>query len=341
MTELPPTSGTNEVMPEVVRIPRTGGRTSHGYCKLIEKINSEIRTAFAFTGRFMMPGSLVPQSDIRPPGWPDPPLLLEYVPPEGRARGWRAHDQAAEHILWTWRGQTNEWAEIGRASAVGSDNTWVCVLKPLAIASLAPAREHRTLQDALDRIATVIDTEIVAVEDGQRLSLLSEVHDLFARRASFWPGSERSEIGQSVGKNIDIPTKPSVVEFSLLSLPYMRGRNTQWSGSNTPSGVGESRADTPSGVGESRVDLTVTQKKVVAINEKRLASGVALRVDYEPVVDLVLNERDRKGNLKQLLIASRMAALKMTPEQKKARAQKAAAARWDKVRSQSRKDATG
>lgn len=208
-----------------VRIPQSGGRNSKGFCKLIERVDPRRADAFGFSGRFLKPGSLVDEIDIKPPGWPDPPLLLEFVPAEGARAGWLRHQAADTWILWTWRSKVGDWDELGRATGNGGD--WVQVLRPLALAHLAPPplTWRRTLSEARARIEAAVDAELDAVEPGVRAALLSVVHDVIAARASFLDPPAPSS-GGSVGPEESRPTdKSTVIQFSLLSLPYMHAGN--------------------------------------------------------------------------------------------------------------------
>lgn len=317
-------------MPVEVRIPQSGGRNSQGYTKLIERVDASRHDAFAFSGRFLKPGSLVDESAIRPPGWPDPPLLLEYVPPEGKAHGWRAHEQAAEHILWAWVSKTSAWRELGRATAAGGDNSWVQVLKPLALAHIAPPPLvwRRTLAEARERIVAAVDAELEAVEGGlgHRSALLSIVHDVIASRAALFadPVSGGSFFqGQSVGKNTDRQNTTSITDFSLLSLPYIPARNTQPTGGKPPSGVWVSDLDSPSGLGE------LLAKRQVE-SQKELAKGSEFQVESPPVASTKITAAEREVMRKLGSIGGKKGSASLTPEQRRERALRANAARLAK-----------
>lgn len=308
-----------------IRIPRSGGRDSKGFTKLLSRVNARRADAFGFEGRFLRPGDLIEESDLMPPGWPNPPLVLEYVPAEGARHGWARHEKEDTWLLWTWTPKT-EWREIGRAAAAGAE--WVQVLRPLALAHLAPPplQWRRTIAEARERIIAAIDAELEAVEAGHRPALLSVVHDVIASRAAFLPSfaADQASPGGSVGSEESRPTdKSTVVDFSLLSLPYMQAGKPQSTVANSPSALGESGPDSPSTLGELAANWEAHRKNP-------LAKCSEPEVDYPTVASTKLTAAERAVWLKITSRGGKNSAAKLTPEQRSERARKAAAARYAK-----------
>jgi len=296
-----------------IRLPRSGGRQSRGFCKLIEKVLANRGDAFAWEGRFFRPGDLVDEQQMRLPGWPDRPLLLEYVPAVGAPSGWRRHRYPDTWILWTWSG--GSWRELGRADALGGDGA--STLKSLALAHLAPPplAWRRTLTEARERIVAAVDAELEAVEEGRKAALLSVVHDVIASRAVF--------LSESVGKEHRHTDKSTVVGFSLLSLPYMPAENRQSAGGQATSPVGPSEWNSTSPLAEFDAKATGSEKKTLAQRQE-------FEVESEAVNDLRLTKADRAAFRKAGSIGGKKVAAKMTPEQRIERAKRAGRARWAK-----------
>lgn len=305
---------------------------SNGYCKLIESVDPRGLDAFSWHGRFLRPGDLIDERDLNPPGYPAQPLLLEFAPAEGAASGWRRHQAGDEWILWAWRARTGQWEKLGSTTATGSE--WANVLRPIALAHLEPppAVWRRTLTEARQRITAAIDAEIDAVEPLYRPALLSIVHDLCARRACSLPDPAENSEGRSVGKNVPTDLHSTIVDFSLLSLPYMQARLPQWSGAVSPSGVGDSFSDSPSGLGE----LDAKGSAISDANpENSLANRNALSIESDSVPKTTTKPpsmAERKSAAALLGgIGGRKASQNLTAEQRTQRARIAAAARWAKT----------
>jgi len=165
-----------------VKIPRSGARNgTPTFAKLLRHVTAKPECGFDFTGTFFAPGRAVDASALRPPGYPDVPLLLEAAGVfggKGHVRG------EALYILWRLDGAN--WVELARAKSQAWE--WSLDLGPIAKRALEestrtlcvevlPSLAHieKRLQAALDRVLTPL-----ARRDQRRV--LAVIHDTLATR---------------------------------------------------------------------------------------------------------------------------------------------------------------
>ncbi len=169
-----------------IRIPRSGTRNgTPAFAKLLRSVAAKPECGFDFDGTFLKPGAAVDALALRPPGYPEEPLLLECSGIYGGSsgRGPRVLGQA-HYILWRLDGSA--WVEIARAKSQAWE--WSLDLGPVAQRALAestrslcvevlPSLAHieKRIQASLDRVLAPL-----ARRDQRRV--LAVIHDALATR---------------------------------------------------------------------------------------------------------------------------------------------------------------
>jgi hypothetical protein len=173
----------------LVRIPLTATkRSQHTYAKLLSRVDPRSCSAFAWQGRFLRPGSTVPEAELWPDGtFPRVPLVVEFCGALKPAKGWNRHQSDETAVLWAYEKAQGEFLEIGRVAA--PTGLWMRSLEPLvrdAMARELGELNQPDLEVIRTRITRVLAAELDLVAAADRSRLLTLVHDELAWRIVEW-----------------------------------------------------------------------------------------------------------------------------------------------------------
>jgi hypothetical protein len=189
---------------KLVRLPISSTRrTQQTYAKLLKRFDPRSRTPFEWAGRFLRPGSQVPESELWPDGtFPRNPIIVEFAGAISPARGWQRHQSEETAVLWRYDRELGEFHELGRV--VAAAGMWARLLEPLVReamqreAGISPVPDFDLIRERITRLlAAELD---LLPEDRDRSRLLTIIHDELAFRMAEWDspvlgeGQERSRI---------------------------------------------------------------------------------------------------------------------------------------------------
>lgn len=164
-----------------IQLPKTSTRLQKdwAHCKVIERIHTDM-AGMPFHGKLYAPGAVLEPEELG-----EDALVMECVGPLGSSydgKGRRRRE--VERILWRYDFRQEEWIEICRTSAVGSE--WA---EPMKVAAMEARTRKPELFDLAIRGRDVA-AEIMRVVDGNleretgpvRVSALSSVYDQIGGR---------------------------------------------------------------------------------------------------------------------------------------------------------------
>jgi hypothetical protein len=158
------------------------------YAKLLKRVDPRSRSPFEWQGKFLRPGSTIPESALWPDGsYPRVPLIVEFAGAEHPARGWRRHECDETVILWRYERAQSQFAEVGRVLAPGA--MWMRLLEPLVLDAMrsefsgVPPPDFERIRE---RISRTIAAELDLIRDEDRARVLTAVHDELAGMIAEW-----------------------------------------------------------------------------------------------------------------------------------------------------------
>ena len=173
---------------QTVRLPLSRTKRSQlTYAKLLQFIDPRSRAPLiAWKSKTLQPGSTIPESDLWPSGaYPRKPLLIEFAGAENPAHGHNRHKSDNTVILWRYEG--GAFVELGRVHAPAA--MWAPLLEPLVREAMALEAGRPAPPDVdliRGRIARVLAAELDLVSDGDRVRILTLLHDELLGRIAEW-----------------------------------------------------------------------------------------------------------------------------------------------------------
>lgn len=172
-----------------VRLPLSRTRRSQAtYAKLLKRADYRSRSPFRWDGKFLSPGTWIPEASLWPDGeYPRVPLLVEFAGADNPARGWKRHESDETVVLWRYDRERKEFIEVGRVQA--SRGLWAPLLEPLVRHSLAEYEGERPepqIDVIRDRIGRFLQAELDVIAEHDRARILCMVHDELAARIAEW-----------------------------------------------------------------------------------------------------------------------------------------------------------
>lgn len=150
------------------------------FLKLLQRVCENPQMGFDFSGLILRPGKRIAESVLRPPGFPDLPVLLECA---GTAQGRGYARGECLYILWQYA--DCGWIEIGRARSCAWE--WSVDLGPMARRAIEQSTRSLALIEILpnliqveSRIRKAIAREMLQLDAGDRVRLAAALHDHLA-----------------------------------------------------------------------------------------------------------------------------------------------------------------